>query len=312
MNSMILLSAFIIDIIFGDPTLLFPHPVALIGKLIEKTEKIFYSNDKQSGIIFTIFILITVYVALTILLKIFAVFNIYLNFLLCSVLLSFAISLKSLHFETLKVFNHLKNHDLISARKELSYLVSRDTGELEERDIIRSVIETIAENLTDGIIAPIFYFAIGGIKLAFLYKTINTLDSMIGYKNEKYLNFGYFAAKLDDILNYIPARIAGFLTVICSFFLNMDYRNSLKIILRDKNNTDSPNSGWTEAAFAGALKVQLGGPTPYFGIWYDKPFIGDEIEQLNLKHIKKSYYLLYAVSILFLILTLLGLIVIKK
>ncbi len=310
-NEILLIAAFILDIIFGDPPLLFPHPIALIGKLIEKTENIFYEDNRFNGLIFVVFNVIVVYITIEILLRIFSFSNNYLNFLFSAILLSFTISLKSLHFETLKVYNALKNNNLNLARHELSFLVSRDTNELEEKDIIRSIIETISENLTDGIIAPIFYFAIGGIKLVFIYKVINTLDSMIGYKNEKYLNFGYFAAKLDDILNFIPARIAGFLTVISAFLLRYNYKNSLKIMLRDKNNTDSPNSGWTESAFAGALKVQLGGPTPYFGIWYDKPFIGDEIEHLNIKHIKKSYYLLYLSSILFLLLTLVFLTAIK-
>ncbi len=311
-NEVLLLAAFILDIVFGDPPLIFPHPIALIGKLIEKTEKIFYSDDKFSGFVFVIFNLILVYLFVNIIVKIFMFFNNYIAFLLLSILMSFTISLKSLHFETLKVYNSLKLNDLSKARKELALLVSRDTKELEYRDIIRSIIETISENLTDGIIAPIFYFAIGGIKLAFIYKAVNTLDSMIGYKNERYKNFGYFAAKLDDILNFIPARIAGFLVVISAFILKMDYKNSFKIMLRDRKNTDSPNSGWTESAFAGALKVQLGGPTPYFGIWYDKPFIGDEKEILDLIHIKKSYYLLYLSSIIFLLLTLIILIGIKN
>lgn len=311
-NEILLLASFILDLIFGDPPLLFPHPIALIGKLIEKTESIFYEDNKLNGIIFVIFNVIVVYVSIEVLLKIFFLLNVYINFLLSSILLSFTISLKSLHFETLKVYNALKNNNLNLARQELSLLVSRDTNELEEKDIIRSVIETISENFTDGIVAPIFYFAIGGLKLAFIYKVINTLDSMIGYKNERYINFGYFTAKLDDILNFIPARIAGFLTVISAFLLRYDFKNSFRIMLRDKNNTDSPNSGWTESAYAGALKVQLGGPTPYFGVWYDKPFIGDEIENLSLKHIKKSYYLLYLSSILFLILTLTFLTVIKS
>ncbi len=311
-NEILLLASFILDLIFGDPPLLFPHPIALIGKLIEKTESIFYEDNKLNGIIFVIFNVIVVYVSIEVLLKIFFLLNVYINFLLSSILLSFTISLKSLHFETLKVYNALKNNNLNLARQELSLLVSRDTNELEEKDIIRSVIETISENFTDGIVAPIFYFAIGGLKLAFIYKVINTLDSMIGYKNERYINFGYFTAKLDDILNFIPARIAGFLTVISAFLLRYDFKNSFRIMLRDKNNTDSPNSGWTESAYAGALKVQLGGPTPYFGVWYDKPFIGDEFENLSLKHIKKSYYLLYLSSILFLILTLTFLTVIKS
>ena len=302
----LLLGSFILDVIFGDPPLIFPHPIRVIGLFIEKTEKIFYDDKKVDGIIFTLFIIVSVYVGISILIKILSIIPQPLKYLLLSILGSFTLSLRSLHVETERIYNFLKNNDIISARKYLSYLVSRDTEEFEYRDIVRSLIETISENLVDGVISPIFYFAIGGIKLAFLYKAVNTLDSMIGYKNDKYREFGYFSAKLDDVLNFIPARIAGFLVVISAFILRYNYKNGLVVMLRDHDKTDSPNSGWSEAAFAGALNIQLGGPTPYFGVWYDKPTIGDEIEKLDLLHVKKSYYLLYLSSIIFLIIVLLG------
>ncbi len=301
MNELLIIGSFILDLVFGDPELIFPHPIAIIGKFISKTEKIFYRDDKIYGLIFSIFVIGCVYFITAIIEKVLALFHGNLSYLLLSIFGSFTISLRSLHLETKKVVDDLILNDINSARKKLSFLVSRDTFELEKSDIIRSLIETISENLTDGVIAPIFYYFIGGIKLAFLYKTVNTLDSMIGYKNSKYKNFGFFSAKLDDILNFIPSRIAGILVVISAFLLRFNYKNSFKIMLRDHNKTDSPNSGYTESAFAGALNIQLGGPTPYFGVWYDKPFIGDEIEKLSIIHVKKSYKLLYLSSILFLL-----------
>ena len=308
MNEIIILSVFIIDFIFGDPKLIFPHPIELIGKLIYKTESFFFAidlNKKLSGFLFTFFIVAVVFLVIRLMLSVFSLCNVYLDFLLTVLLGSFTLSLRSLHVETEKVFAALKKGNITEARKELSMLVSRDTEQLEETDILRSVIETVAENITDGIISPLFYLALFGIPGAFVYKAINTLDSMIGYKNEKYLRFGWFAAKVDDILNFIPARIAGLLIVISSFFLMYDFKNSFRIMLRDRKNTDSPNSAWTEAAVAGALNIRLGGATPYFGVWYDKPFIGDNIVSLSYNHIEKTYKILYLTSFLFLFVLLL-------
>ncbi len=309
MKDIIILSAFIIDVIFGDPELIFPHPIVAIGSLINKLENIFFKTEKFfslkiSGFIFVLSVIALSLVFLKLILFVFSFFNIYLNFLFISILVSFGISLRSLHFETKKVVDNLKKGDIDSARTELSMLVSRDTRELEERDIIRSVIETVAENITDGIIAPLFYYGVAGIYGMFFYKTVNTLDSMIGYKNDKYCNFGMFAAKLDDVINFIPARIAGFLVVVSAFVLRYDFKQSFSIILRDRKNIDSPNSGWTEAAVAGALNIRLGGPTPYFGVWHDKPYIGDEKRNLTYKHIEETYLILYTVSVIFMVILL--------
>ena len=303
MNELLLISAFLLDIIFGDPELIFPHPIVLIGKTIDKLENFFiaFRNKRFSGMIFTLIVILITFFSVKIILSLITFFNHYIAFLLSAILGSFTISLRSLHLETKKVYNHIKNNDIILARKELQYLVSRDTNELEEKDIVRSVVETVSENLTDGVIAPLFYFAIGGIPLAFVYKAVNTLDSMIGYKNEKYCDFGWFAAKIDDVLNFIPARITGILVVVSSFILQYNWKNAFRIMLRDRKNLDSPNSGWSEAAVAGALNVRLGGPTPYFGVWHDKPYIGDDIEELSLHHILKSYKILYLTSILFVV-----------
>ena len=181
-------------------------------------------------------------------------FNIYFGIILEGILIYFCISSKGLVVEGYKVIKFLLKDDLDGARKQLSFIVGRDTASLNKEGIIKAVVETIAENMADGIIAPLFYAGIFGAPLAFAYKAVNTLDSMFGYKNDKYIDFGYFPAKLDDVFNYIPARITGILIVISSVILRYDYKNSFKIYKRDRYNHTSPNSAHPEAAIAGALR----------------------------------------------------------
>ena len=169
---------------------------------------------------------------------------------------------------------------------------------LNKEGIIKAVVETIAENMADGVIAPLFYAGIFGAPLAFAYKAVNTLDSMFGYKNDKYIDFGYFPAKLDDVFNYIPARITGILIVIASIILRYDYKNSFKIYKRDRYNHTSPNSAHPEAAMAGALGVQLGGANYYFGKLVEKPTIGDKLKEINIKDVYKTVKVLYLSSFL--------------
>ncbi|MGL4687331.1 MAG: adenosylcobinamide-phosphate synthase CbiB, partial [Fusobacteriaceae bacterium] len=206
-----------------------------------------------------------------------------------------------------KVFNILKKGDMGKARKEIGYLVSRDTNQMDENQIIRSTIETISENLVDGVIAPMCFAFLGSffylrgyslaLPFAMSYKAINTLDSMVGYKNEKYLNFGMFSAKLDDFVNLIPARLTGgFIIPISSMMLGLHWKNSWKIYFRDRLKHASPNSGNPEAAFAGALGLQFGGKTSYFGKIQNKPTIGDKIKEFDIEDIKKSCKLLYVSS----------------
>ena len=210
-------------------------------------------------------------------------------------------SINSLAREGNRVYNILKEGNIEKARKDLSYLVSRDTETMDEKMIIRSTMETISENTVDGIVAPMFYMFLGGLPLAMTYKAINTLDSMVGYKNEKYMDFGKFSAKLDDVANFIPARITGILIVIASMILGYDYKNSLKIFIRDRKNHSSPNSGHAEAGVAGALGVQFGGRVSYFGKEVDKPVIGDKIKDFELEDIKKNIKIMYAASFLSLV-----------
>ena len=172
---------------------------------------------------------------------------------------------------------------------------------MDEKMIIRSTMETISENTVDGIVAPMFYMFLGGMPLAMAYKAINTLDSMVGYKNEKYMDFGKFSAKVDDVANFIPARITGILIVLASMILGYDYKNSLKIFLRDRKNHSSPNSAHSEASVAGALGVQFGGKVSYFGKEIDKPTIGDKTKEFELEDIRKNIRIMYVTSFLSLV-----------
>ena len=296
--------AYILDLIFGDPQNII-HPVQIIGKMISLGEKILLKEKSGSrykffaGIILNIFVVSITY-GLTCLIykssKISGVFTLIEIYLMYTVF-----SVNSLAREGNRVYNILKEGNIEKARKDLSYLVSRDTETMDEKMIIRSTMETISENTVDGIVAPMFYMFLGGLPLAMTYKAINTLDSMVGYKNEKYMDFGKFSAKIDDVANFIPARITGFLIVAASMILRYNYKNSLKIFIRDRKNHSSPNSAHAEASVAGALGVQFGGRVSYFGKEADKPTIGDKIKDFELEDIKKNIKIMYAASFLSLV-----------
>ena len=298
--------AYVLDLIFGDPQNII-HPVQIIGKIIDIGEKSLlekkYKSDRKykffAGMILNITVISLTY-GITYLIRrtsensiILTVAEIYLMYTVFSI--------NSLAREGNRVYNILKEGNIERARKDLSYLVSRDTGTMDEKMIIRSTMETISENTVDGIVAPMMYMFLGGLPLSMTYKAINTFDSMVGYKNEKYMDFGKFSAKLDDVANFIPARITGILIVIASMILGYDYKNSLKIFIRDRKNHSSPNSGHAEAGVAGALGVQFGGRVSYFGKEVDKPVIGDKIKDFELEDIKKNIKIMYAASFLSLV-----------
>ena len=213
---------------------------------------------------------------------------------------------KSLKDESMKVYDRLKNGTIEEARYAVSMIVGRDTSELTEEGVTKAAVETVAENSSDGVIAPMLYMALGGAPLMFLYKGINTMDSMLGYKNDRYLYFGRCAAKLDDLANYIPARISGWLMVAAAFLTGMDGKNAVKIYKRDRRNHASPNSAQTEAAVAGALRVQLAGNAYYFGKLYEKPTIGDKLREVEPEDIRRANRLLYGASVLSVLLCLGG------
>jgi adenosylcobinamide-phosphate synthase len=205
---------------------------------------------------------------------------------------------KSLKIESMKVYQALSKGKLEEGRQAVSMIVGRDTTNLTESGIIKAAVETVAENTSDGCIAPILFMIIAGAGGGFFYKAINTMDSMIGYKNEKYINFGKFAARLDDILNYIPARISAYLMIGSTFFLKLNTKNAWKIYRRDRYKHASPNSAHTESVVAGALEVQLAGDAYYFGKLYQKKTIGVDIRNIECEDIKRANLLLYQTAVL--------------
>ena len=292
--------AYVLDLIFGDPQNVV-HPVQVIGKIISVGEKVLLRKKYKflAGAVLNIF---TVSITYTLMYLISKSVKISVFFMIIEIYLMYTIfSINSLAREGNRVYRILKEGDIEKARKDLSYLVSRDTETMDEKMIIRSTMETISENTVDGIVAPMFYMFLGGMPLAMAYKAINTLDSMVGYKNEKYMDFGKFSAKVDDAANFIPARITGILIVLASMILGYDYKNSLKIFIRDRKNHSSPNSAHSEASVAGALGVQFGGKVSYFGKEIDKPTIGDKTKEFELEDIRKNIRIMYVTSFLSLV-----------
>ncbi|KAB3532900.1 cobalamin biosynthesis protein CobD [Alkaliphilus pronyensis] len=297
---LVLLGAYIIDIFAGDPED-FPHPVRLIGKLIAKIEYFLYSEDNKEkqllmGMITTILV-----VAISYIITFFVVYASYLvhegwGTLISIVIAYTTLATKSLGQEGKKIYTTLNTGDITKARKQLSYIVSRDTHDLSQEEIVRGTVETISENISDGIIAPIFYLAIGGPPLAMAYKAINTLDSMVGYKNKRYIYFGRASAKLDDIVNYIPARLSVVFISIGSFLMGYGFTKAMKLAILQGRNHSSPNSGFPEAAVAGALMIQLGGASRYFGEVIHKPTIGVNKNPLKPKVILQTTKLMYIAS----------------
>lgn len=299
---------FLLDLILGDPHWL-PHPIRLIGNLISKGEKAIRrllpvtKNGEFIGgmLLTTAIILIAFFVPLIILYfagKVSPILKIALHTVFCYQILA----TKSLKTESMKVYNQLVKSDIIQARKYLSWIVGRDTERLNEEEITKATVETIAENTSDGVIAPLIFLVLGGAPLGFLYKAINTLDSMIGYKNDRYMFFGRFAAKLDDVFNYIPAIVSAYTMMGASFLTGLDYRNAYRIYKRDKRNHSSPNSAKTESVCAGALNVQLAGDAYYFGKLVKKQTIGDNNRTIEVNDIVLTNRLMYVTAILAVIL----------
>lgn len=292
-----------LDLLFGDPNWI-PHPIRFIGKGISEFEnyirKIFSQESKlkSGGILLaigiigatylisfsTLFILNRIDHRLGKAAQIFMIFQI--------------LAANSLAKESRKVYYPLMEGNILKARKFLSYIVGRDTNNLHKQEITRATVETIAENISDGIIAPLLYIFIGGAPLGMAYKAVNTLDSMVGYKNDKYKDLGWASAKIDDIVNFIPARITGLLIVLSTVFLRYDIRNSIKILLRDKKEHSSPNAGYPEAAVAGALNIRLGGTSIYFGKSVYKPTIGDDLRNIEIEDINRTIKIMYVTSFL--------------
>lgn len=299
-----LILGFVLDLIFGDPRCLY-HPICLIGNLIAWAEKPFRAafpktekGELAAGVFFCIFVVAVSTAVPFGLLYLARNINFWLYFVLLTFWSFQILAAKSLKTESMKVYEALKEGDLEKARHAVSMIVGRDTQALNEEGVAKAAVETVAENSSDGVVAPLLFLAIGGPVLGFFYKAVNTLDSMVGYKNDKYLYFGRFSAKLDDVLNYIPARISGLLLVAASPLAGLSISGAWRIWLRDRRNHASPNSAQTEAAAAGALEVQLAGDAYYFGKLYKKPTIGDPIRPVEYEDIRRMNRLMYAGVIL--------------
>ncbi|TAL26335.1 MAG: cobalamin biosynthesis protein CobD [Nitrospirae bacterium] len=281
----VLILAFLLDLVIGDPRWL-PHPVRIIGSAISRMEEILRKwevIEKFKGIILVILMVGSTFTITWLIVHTLSLatshFSLLISYFLLIYLTATTIALRELISSAKSVIKAVRDEDIGTARNNLGMIVGRDTKNLNEEKILKATMESLAENLSDGVIAPVFYLVLGGLPLAMAYKAINTLDSMVGYKNEKYINFGWAAARLDDIANYIPARITGMLIVVVSFFVSRSLFTvycSLKTMLCDGGRHPSPNSGMPEAAIAGALGVKLGGPSMYGGVLVEKPYIGEE------------------------------------
>ena len=293
-----------LDLIFGDPQFKY-HPVCLIGKLISGTEKLLFllfpakkrARILSGAVLVLVVCGVSTFVPWVILhflyrWKFFAGFAVETFF--CYQLLA----MKSLKTESMKVYYALKTQGVESARRAVALIVGRDTEVLDEKGIAKAAVETVAENASDGVIAPLFYMMLFGGAGGFFYKAVNTMDSMVGYKNERYEDFGRAAAKTDDVLNFLPARICGIFLAVSAFLLGYDGKGAFRIFFRDRKNHASPNSAQGEAAVAGALQVQLGGDAWYFGKLYHKLTIGDNKRDIEPEDIVRANRILYGCGIL--------------
>ncbi len=318
---LILCAGFILDLFLGDPKWL-PHPVVLIGKLIDFTEKglerVFKPSDgmyEDKAVKFIAGVmLLLVTVGLSVLVPVLIIMLAYsindyagavVQVFMCYQLLA----VRSLFTESMRVYRALKNGDIEGARFAVSMIVGRDTNRLTQEGIIKAAVETVAENTSDGIVAPLFWLVILGVPGMFMYKAVNTLDSMVGYKNEKYMYIGRISAWTDDILNFIPARITGIFMAFAAGNAGYDVRSALRILKRDRKNHASPNSGHPEAAMAGALNISLGGDAWYFGQPVKKPVIGDALRKVEAEDIRKANRIMFVTSVYAFIVGLLVLII---
>ncbi len=303
-----IVAGFILDLLFGDPHWL-PHPICLIGNLIgflEKNLRRLLAPGKTAlligGALMVVIVLVITFAVPYAVLALAGSVSPWLRFALETIMCYQIFATKCLRDESMKVYTALHSGDLADARVKLSWIVGRDTQNLDAEEVTKGAVETVAENTADGIVAPMLYMFIGGAPLAFLYKGINTMDSMVGYKNDKFLYFGRCAAKLDDLANLIPARITGLVMIVASYFLNLNARGAWKIFWRDRYNHLSPNSAMTESVTAGALDIQLGGDHFYFGKLVHKDTIGDDIRPVRPDDIIAANNLLYMTAVISLLL----------
>lgn len=294
-DPLFLISAVLMDLLLGDPRWL-PHPVVGIGRLIsalERSLRRLIRNERLAGVLLLSSVVGTTALLAFLLLKGASAIHAYLGVALAAVLAWTCLAARSLQRESGLVADRLVAGDLEGARHYLARIVGRDTADLDEAEIWRALVETVAENTSDGIIAPLFYLMIGGPVLGLAYKAVNTLDSMVGYKNDRYREFGWASARFDDLANWLPARLTGLLMVVVAPIVGLSAGRAFTMMLRDGGNHSSPNSGIPEAAAAGALGVRLGGTNRYFGQPVEKPTIGDPLRELSRESYQGAIRLLY-------------------
>lgn len=306
------IAGFVLDLLIGDPHFI-PHPVRLIGSLISFLDKRlncdarYNISEKKLNLIkykrgmllaFTV-IFATFAISVIIIVAAYSI-NLYAGLIAEAVMTWQILATKCLRVESMRVYDALRTDGVDAGRRAVSMIVGRDTSVLDAAGVTRAAVETIAENTSDGVIAPMLYTAIGGPVLGFVYKAVNTMDSMLGYKNDKYMYFGRFAARLDDVVNFIPARISAYLMIAAAFIggRQFDGRNAYRIFKRDRFNHASPNSAQTESVCAGALRVQLAGDAVYFGKLVKKKYIGDALREIEYEDIKRANRLMYITAFL--------------
>ena len=296
------LAGFVLDLLFGDPHWL-PHPIRLIGRLISFLEKKLYDETKnlraRGSVLVVLVLLITGVVAGGILYFVYRIQSV-AGCVVESIMTYQILAIRSLKVESMKVYDALQTGTIEDARRAVSMIVGRDTACLDEAGVTKAAVETVAENTSDGVIAPMIALAVGGPFLGFLYKAVNTMDSMVGYKNDRYLLFGRTAAKLDDVVNYLPARISAYLMIAAAYLAGRDFDGTRAFFIyrRDRRKHASPNSAHTEAVCAGALGVRLAGDASYFGKIVKKPYIGDDVRPVETLDIRRANRLLYVTAFL--------------
>jgi len=300
------LLAYLLDLLLGDPPT-WPHPVKLLGRIIQYWESVLYQPRVWPGALFWLAVMGSTLVLVFGVMMVMALLPPWLGFAVLVYCLYAGLATGSLHRESLQVETALAAGDLTAARERLGMIVGRETGRLGPEEIRRAVVETVAENLADGVAAPMFFTLALGLPGLYFYKAANTMDSMVGYKNYWYAHFGKVAARADDVLNFIPARLTALLMILAAVLLKLDWRGAARVLWRDRGKAASPNAGWPEAAMAGALGVRLGGPSTYFGRQVDKPFIGEATRALDQESYFGAIQLLYVTSGLMAGLTLAGL-----
>lgn len=298
--------AFAVDFIVGDPVW-FPHPVRIMGKYINWFEKQVRKKAKSkkalkgAGALLVVSLVLISYLLTWKIESFFYLKSPVIGRIVEVGFLWTCFALQCLKKECMKIYDSLQERMTEQARKQISFLVSRDTQSLDEKGICKATVETAAENMSDGVIAPLFYMIIGGAPLAVAYKAVNTMDSMVGYHNERYEDFGFFPARFDDIVNFIPARLTGFFMIAWAFLTGKNAKEGYQVMLRDHNKSKSPNAGWPESAAAGILGVALCGPTSYFGVEEKKPIIGENKKEMGPEAIHQVCALMTGTTLLMLV-----------